>query len=177
MLSVSKKKPHRSHVRLKLLKSAKPVSNFRKSLKVVQRSLWHNGMIALNALLIRKKSSLSQKTRSLNIRKMSSIRLSTKLLILVQPIVAMQQKQKLPAMMTVVQTLFHANLKNLIQLVQRSALKPLTLVQQISVPSAQHAIAAMIHRLMPVMISSTQLRLTQMRQSISVPTIITSQQI
>ncbi|GBL28223.1 hypothetical protein EMGBS9_00500 [Actinomycetota bacterium] len=105
--SASKKRQHQSHVRLRLQKSVQHASNNHSAQKAGLRSLLHSAIIALSVILIRKKSLLSQKIRSLNIRSQSSKRANTRHQILAQPIAVMQQKQRFHVTMMVVQTLCH----------------------------------------------------------------------
>jgi hypothetical protein len=75
----------------------------------------------------------------------------------------MQLKLVLIAATMVVQILNPVNMKNLIQLVLKSAAKLQILVLLTFVQSDQIVIAAMTHRHMPVMISKSTIKLTQMQ--------------
>ena len=97
--------------------------------------------------------------------------------ILVQLIVVMLLRQRLPAQMMVVQTLSHVSAKSLIQLAQRRAVLHQIHAQLTSAQSVQYAIAAMIHQPTLVMISNHTQSLTQMQRSISVQMTTTFQQI
>jgi hypothetical protein len=97
--------------------------------------------------------------------------------ILVQLIVVMLLRQRLPAQMMVVQTLSHVSAKSLIQLAQRRAVLHQIHAQLTSAQSVQYAIAAMILRPMLVMTLKSMLNLIQMQRSISVQMTTTFQQI
>ena len=112
--------------------------------------------------LIRKQNDQHLNAKILVVEKQVEL-LHVEHLILVQPIVVTPLRQKLHVPMMAVPILNHVSMKNSIQLALKSAVRRQILALLTFVQSDQIVIAAMTHRHMPVMISKSTIKLTQMQ--------------